>query len=134
MELWSLLHFLMPHICESHREFKEWFSNPVTGMIEGTETVDQQVIDRLHAILRPFLLRRLKKDVEKSLLDKVGLTSSSRIEHGMASTPWSPTHFSRLVSVSLSDRARGAVPPLQAPARALRGLHGLCGDSRDDGI
>jgi len=40
-------------------------------MIEGTETVDQQVIDRLHAILRPFLLRRLKKDVEKSLLDKI---------------------------------------------------------------
>jgi hypothetical protein len=29
------------------------------------------VIDRLHAILRPFLLRRLKKDVEKSLKDKI---------------------------------------------------------------
>ena len=71
MELWSLLHFLMPHIFESHKEFKDWFSNPVTGMIEGTETVNQDVIERLHKILRPFLLRRLKKDVEKSLKDKI---------------------------------------------------------------
>jgi len=29
MELWSLLRFLMPHIFESHKEFKDWFSNPV---------------------------------------------------------------------------------------------------------
>ena len=71
MELWSLLHFLMPHIFESHKEFKDWFSNPVTGMIEGTETVNQDIIERLHKILRPFLLRRLKKDVEKSLKDKI---------------------------------------------------------------
>ncbi|KOO28558.1 swr1 complex snf2 family DNA-dependent ATPase, partial [Chrysochromulina tobinii] len=71
MELWSLLHFLMPHVFESHREFKEWFSNPVTGMVEGTETVNEGLITRLHSILRPFLLRRLKKDVEKSLLPKI---------------------------------------------------------------
>ena len=43
MELWSLLHFLMPHIFESHKEFKDWFCNPVTGMIEGTETVNQEL-------------------------------------------------------------------------------------------
>ena len=32
MELWSLLHFLMPHIFESHKEFKDWFrhSPPLT--------------------------------------------------------------------------------------------------------
>ena len=99
MELWSLLHFLMPHIFESHKEFKDWFCNPVTGMIEGTETVNQELrleqrerpsclhplltspllplqvnqelIERLHSILRPFLLRRLKADVEKSLLPKI---------------------------------------------------------------
>ena len=39
-------------------------------MIEGTESVNQGVIERLHSILRPFLLRRLKKDVEKSLPGK----------------------------------------------------------------
>merc|ERR1719341_230371 len=33
MELWSPMHFLMPHVFESHRDFKEWFSNPMAGMV-----------------------------------------------------------------------------------------------------
>jgi len=28
MELWSLMHFLMPNIFSSQQDFKEWFSNP----------------------------------------------------------------------------------------------------------
>ena len=35
MELWSLMHFLMPHVFQSHSEFKNWFSSPLTGMVEG---------------------------------------------------------------------------------------------------
>ncbi|XWS42985.1 hypothetical protein CRYUN_Cryun16bG0061300 [Craigia yunnanensis] len=67
MELWSLMHFLMPHIFQSHQEFKDWFSNPISGMIEGQERVNKEVVDRLHTVLRPFILRRLKRDVEKQL-------------------------------------------------------------------
>ncbi|KAJ4847374.1 Protein PHOTOPERIOD-INDEPENDENT EARLY FLOWERING 1 [Turnera subulata] len=67
MELWSLMHFLMPHIFQSHQEFKDWFSNPISGMVEGQERVNKEVVDRLHNVLRPFLLRRLKRDVEKQL-------------------------------------------------------------------
>ncbi|KAI4319598.1 hypothetical protein MLD38_033179 [Melastoma candidum] len=67
MELWSLMHFLMPHIFQSHQEFKDWFCNPISGMVEGQENVNREVIDRLHNVLRPFLLRRLKRDVEKQL-------------------------------------------------------------------
>ncbi|KAF2314573.1 hypothetical protein GH714_027718 [Hevea brasiliensis] len=67
MELWSLMHFLMPHIFQSHQEFKDWFSNPISGMVEGQEKVNKEVVDRLHNVLRPFLLRRLKRDVEKQL-------------------------------------------------------------------
>eukprot|EP00257_Ricinus_communis_P018634 XP_015577402.1 protein PHOTOPERIOD-INDEPENDENT EARLY FLOWERING 1 isoform X1 [Ricinus communis] len=67
MELWSLMHFLMPHIFQSHQEFKEWFSNPISGMVEGQERVNKEVVDRLHNVLRPFILRRLKRDVEKQL-------------------------------------------------------------------
>ncbi|XVE90682.1 hypothetical protein DITRI_Ditri20bG0096500 [Diplodiscus trichospermus] len=67
MELWSLMHFLMPHIFQSHQEFKDWFSNPISGMIEGQERVNKEVVDRLHNVLRPFILRRLKRDVEKQL-------------------------------------------------------------------
>ncbi|PRQ30525.1 putative DNA helicase chromatin remodeling SNF2 family [Rosa chinensis] len=67
MELWSLMHFLMPHIFQSHQEFKDWFSNPISGMVEGQEKVNKEVLDRLHNVLRPFILRRLKRDVEKQL-------------------------------------------------------------------
>ncbi|XP_033101073.1 helicase domino-like [Anneissia japonica] len=70
MELWSLMHFLMPHVFQSHREFKEWFSNPVTGMIEGNTDYNEGLIKRLHKVLRPFLLRRLKSEVEKQLPKK----------------------------------------------------------------
>lgn len=70
MELWSLMHFLMPHIFQSHQEFKDWFCNPISGMVEGQEKVNKEVVDRLHNVLRPFILRRLKRDVEKQLPSK----------------------------------------------------------------
>lgn len=70
MELWSLMHFLMPHVFQSHREFKEWFSNPLTGMIEGSQEYNEGLVKRLHKVLRPFLLRRIKIDVEKQMPKK----------------------------------------------------------------
>ncbi|XP_039253757.2 helicase domino-like [Styela clava] len=70
MELWSLMHFLMPHVFQSHKEFKEWFSNPLTGMIEGSQEYNEKLVRRLHKVLRPFLLRRIKKDVEKQMPNK----------------------------------------------------------------
>ncbi|XP_050430386.1 helicase domino isoform X2 [Adelges cooleyi] len=70
MELWSLMHFLMPNLFASHREFKEWFSNPVTGMIEGNAEYNETIIKKLHKVLRPFILRRLKCEVEKQLPKK----------------------------------------------------------------
>eukprot|EP01028_Stygiella_incarcerata_P003549 TRINITY_DN1726_c0_g1_i2.p1 TRINITY_DN1726_c0_g1~~TRINITY_DN1726_c0_g1_i2.p1 ORF type:complete len:1754 (+),score=553.98 TRINITY_DN1726_c0_g1_i2:303-5564(+) len=60
VELWSLMHFLMPHMFESHSEFREWFE-------VGVETKDEDTIRRLHSILGPFMLRRLKCEVEKEL-------------------------------------------------------------------
>lgn len=70
MELWSLLHFLMPHIFRSHLEFQSWFIDPMTGMVEGATEVDKALIQRLHGILRPFLLRRTKKAVASQLPSK----------------------------------------------------------------
>ena len=70
MELWSLMHFLMPNVFASHKEFKDWFVNPVSGMIEGSQELNENLIRRLHKVLRPFLLRRLKCDVEKQLPKK----------------------------------------------------------------
>ncbi|XP_020108881.1 ISWI chromatin-remodeling complex ATPase CHR11-like isoform X2 [Ananas comosus] len=62
-ELWSLLNFLLPEIFSSAETFDEWFK------ISG-ENDQQEVIQQLHKVLRPFLLRRLKSDVEKGLPPK----------------------------------------------------------------
>ena len=70
MELWSLMHFLMPDVFQSHRNFKEWFSNPLTGMVEDSAEYNESLVKRLHKVLRPFLLRRLKSEVEKQLPKK----------------------------------------------------------------
>lgn len=71
MELWALLHFLMPDLFQSHSEFKSWFSNPLLGMAEGKIAIDHGLTSRLHSVLRPFILRRLKIDVETSLPSKI---------------------------------------------------------------
>lgn len=51
MELWSLLHFLMPNVFTSHEEFKVWFSNPLNNMVEGNMQVDNALIQRLHKVI-----------------------------------------------------------------------------------
>jgi len=70
MELWSLMHFLMPHVFASHADFKAWFSQPLTSSVEQGGAINRELVGRLHGVLRPFLLRRLKADVEKSLPSK----------------------------------------------------------------
>ena len=75
-ELWALLNFVLPKIFNSSKTFDEWFNTPFanTGTQEKLEMTEEEtllVIRRLHKVLRPFLLRRLKKEVEKDLPDKV---------------------------------------------------------------
>ena len=74
-ELWALLNFVLPNIFKSVKSFDEWFNTPFANTggqdkMELTEEEQLLVIKRLHKVLRPFLLRRLKKDVEKDLPDK----------------------------------------------------------------
>jgi SNF2 family DNA or RNA helicase len=69
-ELWSLLHFLMPHVFRSRKQFSYWFSNPMNNIIEGNSERSDELVKRLHNIIRPFVLRRLKKDVETQLPGK----------------------------------------------------------------
>ena len=64
-ELWALLNFLLPDVFNSADDFNTWFD--MQKCLED----DQELVTRLHAILRPFLLRRVKSDVEKDLPAKV---------------------------------------------------------------
>ncbi|GBE80854.1 hypothetical protein SCP_0305740 [Sparassis crispa] len=72
-ELWALLQFLMAgtHFANL-KEFGEWFSNPLERAIEmgNVNEETQQRVSKLHTVLRPYLLRRLKRDVEKELPSK----------------------------------------------------------------
>lgn len=73
MELWSLMHFIKPEDFESHSEFKDWFAKPVIEAAEAESEQNEdksQIVANLQKILRPFLLRRLKRDVEKGLPPK----------------------------------------------------------------
>ncbi|KAA1132395.1 hypothetical protein PGTUg99_008441 [Puccinia graminis f. sp. tritici] len=75
-ELWALLNFVLPKVFNSVKSFDEWFNTPFanTGGQDKIELNEEEailVIRRLHKVLRPFLLRRLKKDVESELPDKV---------------------------------------------------------------
>ena len=87
-ELWSLLNFLLPDIFSSSTDFDEWFgmSDKDTN-IENKEKAEEEaeernaeIVQQLHKILKPFLLRRTKAEVERSLPPKkeihikVGLT------------------------------------------------------------
>lgn len=76
-ELWSLLNFLLPDVFNSADDFDTWFN---TNHCLG----DDALVKRLHAVLKPFLLRRLKAEVEKRLKPKkeikvfVGLAKMQR--------------------------------------------------------
>ncbi|XP_055343392.1 probable global transcription activator SNF2L1 isoform X2 [Paramacrobiotus metropolitanus] len=76
-ELWALLNFLLPDLFASSEDFDAWFN---TNNCFG----DDSLVKRLHMVLRPFLLRRIKSDVEKKLLPKkevkiyVGLSAVQR--------------------------------------------------------
>ncbi|KAK5639502.1 hypothetical protein RI129_011994 [Pyrocoelia pectoralis] len=70
-ELWALLHFIMPTLFDSHEEFNEWFSKDIESHAENKTGIDEKHLSRLHMILKPFMLRRIKKDVENELSDKI---------------------------------------------------------------
>ena len=60
-ELWALLNFLLPQVFTDSDVFDTLFAS---------QTHSEEIVHKLHAILRPFILRRLKADVEKGLPPK----------------------------------------------------------------
>ncbi|CAF2685735.1 unnamed protein product [Rotaria sp. Silwood2] len=64
-ELWALLNFLLPDVFDSADDFNAWFDT------QKCLADDKDLVTRLHGILKPFLLRRLKSDVEKKLPPKI---------------------------------------------------------------
>lgn len=73
-ELWSLLHFLLPEIFNDLNSFQSWFD--FSSMLDNSNQTDvverrkRNLVSTMHSILKPFLLRRVKTDVETSLPKK----------------------------------------------------------------
>ena len=72
-ELWALLHFIMPSLFDSHDEFSDWFSKDIESHAQSNTKLNEDQLKRLHMILKPFMLRRLKSNVQKELGDKIEL-------------------------------------------------------------
>lgn len=82
-ELWSLMNFLLPTIFNSVDTFDQWFNKPFEqfGSSGNAGTEDEStalsneermfIIHRLHELLRPFMLRRVKSEVLDQLPEKV---------------------------------------------------------------
>ena len=66
-ELFSLLNFICPEIFVEYKDLDS-FLHKDSQHTDVEEEASKKVVEALHKILRPFLLRRVKSDVEKSLL------------------------------------------------------------------
>ncbi|KIY43532.1 hypothetical protein FISHEDRAFT_53398 [Fistulina hepatica ATCC 64428] len=82
-ELFALLNFICPEVFVDYADLDSFLHKDSSSALEEEEQ-SRRVVEALHKILRPFLLRRVKSDVEKSLLPKkeiniyVGLTEMQR--------------------------------------------------------
>lgn len=71
-ELWSLLNFLLPDVFVDWEAFESWFDFSDLADEEGTEEFiadqkKQELVKKIHLVLQPLLLRRMKADVEYML-------------------------------------------------------------------
>lgn len=64
-ELWSIFDYLMPGFLYPYSRFREEIEIPVVAEQE------EEAFERLRKMIRPFVLRRLKKDVLNDLPDKL---------------------------------------------------------------
>jgi len=95
-ELWSLLNFVNPQIFDDLSVFQSWFGFKDIGQKTATATDEEailleqrknQTVTKLHEILRPFLLRRLKVDVLSEMPPKkevIVYAGTSKLQEGYA--------------------------------------------------
>lgn len=76
-ELFALLNFICPEIFSDYADLDS-FLHKDEAEAEGDDAKSKKVVEALHKILRPFLLRRVKSDVEKNLLPSKWLNRPNR--------------------------------------------------------
>ena len=87
LELWSLLNFMMPSIFSSDSDFMEWFDFTEKDTTNADEVDPEsnkkniELVESLHKIMRPFLLRRTKEDLVTKLPDKIEIIINVSMSH-----------------------------------------------------
>jgi ATP-dependent helicase STH1/SNF2 len=114
-ELWALLNFLLPTIFNSVESFDQWFSSPFDqfkSKIGGPDDNQAEnaglngeeralIINRLHELLRPFMLRRLKSDVMHSLPEKTEIVLRTPL------SSWQVAMYKSITSSALGKKLCG---------------------------
>lgn len=67
-EIYSLLNFLHPHIFNDELPFSNAFQINSTN---NDININKNILNKAHYMLRPFILRRVKNEVEKTLMPKL---------------------------------------------------------------
>jgi ATP-dependent DNA helicase len=135
-ELWSLLHFLLPEVFTDWEAFESWFDFSDLQDEEGTEEFiadqkKQDLIKKIHVVLQPLLLRRIKADVEHMLPKKreyilyAPMTMEQSELYNIISDKGADTRsyleskvIERLTSSSDSATSRGARPKVSKVKRS----------------
>lgn len=130
-ELWALLNFVLPKIFNSVKSFDEWFNTPFanTGTGDGSMQLNEEeallIIRRLHKVLRPFLLRRLKKDVESELPDKVEKVIKCKMS-ALQSKLYQQMKKHKIILSSDSTAQKGKPTGIRGLQNAIMQLRKIC--------
>lgn len=73
-ELWSIFDYLMPGFLYEYQRFREELEAPIV------QNQEERALMRLRAMITPFILRRLKRDVLKDLPDKLEKIQYAKLE------------------------------------------------------
>lgn len=127
-ELWALLNYLLPSIFSSVDTFEGWFSKPFSQFGSAQQSAAEEgaglgheermlVINRLHEVLRPFVLRRVKASVLGQLPEKIEKVIRCEL------SAWQKV---------LYEQVRSSRASSDTTSVALAGSTALKGDDEDD--
>jgi len=75
-ELWNLFRFINPGLLGSSKQFRERYAVPIE------QQNDEQARDRLKYLIRPFILRRMKREVLTELPERTEITHLVEFNEG----------------------------------------------------
>jgi SNF2 family DNA or RNA helicase len=123
LDLWSIFDFLMPGYLGSDRDFRERYEQPIV------RDKNTDVQKRLARRLRPFMLRRLKRDVASDLPEKIEQVSYCELNEGQRSLYQQVLDASRREIVD-AVIANGLAKSRMLVLTALLRLRQICCDMR----